>query len=85
MVSLKVPPSLVTLGPWKYSRNPLYLGLIVMGVGFSFLFSSYTELAFTVVGVALLHLEVTVHEEKALSEKFGDVYQVYKNRVRRWI
>ena len=85
MVSFKVPPNLVTIGPWKYSRNPLYLGLIVMGVGFSFLFSSYTELSFTIVGAVLLHLEVTIHEEKVLSRKFGDVYQAYKNKVRRWI
>lgn len=85
MVSFKVPPNLVTIGPWKYSRNPLYLGLIMMGVGFSLLFSSYTDLTFTVVGSILLHLEVTLHEEKALNQKFGNVYQAYKTRVRRWI
>ena len=85
MVSLKVPPSLVTTGPWKYSRNPLYLALIIMGVGFSLLLSSYTDLAITVVGAVLLHLEVTLHEEKVLDRKFGHTYQAYKSKVRKWI
>ena len=85
MVSFQVPPNFVTTGPWKYSRNPLYLGLIIMGLGFSLLFSSYTDLTFTVIGAVLLHLEVTLHEEKVLDQKFGYAYQAYKSKVRKWI
>jgi protein-S-isoprenylcysteine O-methyltransferase Ste14 len=85
MVSFKVPPKLVTTGPWRYSRNPLYLGLIIIGLGFSILFFSYSDLILTLVGALLLHLEVVMHEEKVLSKKFGDIYLDYKAKIRRWI
>jgi protein-S-isoprenylcysteine O-methyltransferase Ste14 len=85
MVSFKVPPKLVTTGPWRYSRNPLYLGLIVIGLGFSIFFFSYSDLILTLVGAVLLHLEVVMHEEKVLSQKFGNIYLDYKTHVRRWI
>src|SRR3989442_834885 len=62
MVSFKVPPNLVTTGPWKYSRNPLYLGLIIMSLGFSLFFASYADLLFTLFGAGLLHLELVMHE-----------------------
>ncbi len=85
MVSFKVPPKLVTTGPWRYSRNPLYLGLIMIGLGFSILFFSYSDLILTLIGAVLLHLEVVMHEEKVLSEKFGNIYLDYKTKIRRWI
>jgi protein-S-isoprenylcysteine O-methyltransferase Ste14 len=85
MVSFNVPPKLVTTGPWRYSRNPLYLGLIMIGLGFSIFFSSYSDLIFTLVGAVLLHLEVVMHEEEVLTQKFGNVYLDYKKQIRRWI
>jgi protein-S-isoprenylcysteine O-methyltransferase Ste14 len=85
MVSFKVPPKLVTTGPWKYSRNPLYLGLIIIGLGFSILFFSYSDIILTLVGAVLLHLEVVMHEERVLSRKFGNIYLDYKAQIRRWI
>jgi len=85
MVSFNVPPKLVTTGPWRYSRNPLYLGLIIIGLGFSIVFFSFSDLILTLVGMGLLHLEVVLHEEKVLSQKFGESYLYYEKRVRRWI
>jgi protein-S-isoprenylcysteine O-methyltransferase Ste14 len=85
MVSFKAPPTLVTTGPWKYSRNPLYLGLILIGLGFSLLFASTFDLSFTLVGAVLLQIEVVINEEKILSQKFGIEYADYKKQVRRWI
>ncbi len=84
MVSFKVPPNLVTDGPWKYSRNPLYLGLVLIGLGFSIFFSSYSDLMLTLVGTGLLQLEIR-HEEKLLSQTFGEEYLEYKKHVRKWI
>jgi protein-S-isoprenylcysteine O-methyltransferase Ste14 len=85
MVSFKVPPKLVITGPWRYSRNPLYLGLIMIGLGFSIFFFSYSDLILTLVGALLLHLEVVMHEEKVLTQKFGNIYLDYKKQIRRWI
>jgi protein-S-isoprenylcysteine O-methyltransferase Ste14 len=85
MVSFKAPPTLVTTGPWKYSRNPLYLCLILIGLGFSLLFASTSDLLFTLVGAVLVHLKVVINEEKILSQKFGTEYAAYKKQVRRWV
>lgn len=84
MISLKAPTKLITNGPWKYSRNPLYLGLISIGLGLSILFASYSDLLLTIVGMGLLDLQVR-REEKLLSKAFGKPYLDYKKRVRRWI
>jgi protein-S-isoprenylcysteine O-methyltransferase Ste14 len=85
MVSFNVPPKLVTTGPWRHSRNPLYLGLIMIGLGFSTFFFSYSSLILTLVGAVLLHLEVVMHEEKVLRQKFGNIYLDYKTQIRKWI
>ena len=57
----------------------------MIGLGFSIFFFSDSDLILTLVGAVLLHLEVAMHEEKVLSQKFGDVYLDYKTQIRRWI
>ena len=77
--------TIVTNGPYKFSRNPIYLGLVYLLVGFSFIFNSYWGLILSPVMMIMLHQFVIRFEEAYLEEKFGGVYAGYKSRVRRWL
>jgi protein-S-isoprenylcysteine O-methyltransferase Ste14 len=72
-------------GPFRVSRNPLYVGLILLDVGLALLWPSTWALLCVPVGVALLFWGAIVPEERYLSAKFGDEYAAYRRRVRRWI
>jgi protein-S-isoprenylcysteine O-methyltransferase Ste14 len=77
--------TLVTHGPFRLSRNPMYLGLTVMCVGVALLRnSSWTVLLLPLV-IALLHWTVIVREERHLAATFGAAYETYRRRVRRWL
>ena len=80
-----VPLALAFEGPYKYSRNPIYLSAVMMVIGTGILFKSITAL---IVGVGLYFVFgrwFVRWEEKKLKEKFGQEYVDYKSRVRRWI
>jgi len=81
----KVPKALVTEGAFRYSRNPGYLGLIVLAVGVAILFDNPWVLLAIVPAAAITHYQVILKEEAVLEREFGDAYRQYKNRVRRWI
>ena len=76
---------LVVTGLYKISRNPMYVGLLIMLFGYAVWLGSVTP--FFVI--PLFYWVITVMqikpEEELLLEKFGDDYQSYKDRVRRWI
>jgi protein-S-isoprenylcysteine O-methyltransferase Ste14 len=72
-------------GPFRVSRNPLYLGLIALDVGLALLWPSFWALALTPVGVAALWWGAILPEERYLSAKFGAEYDAYRARVRRWL
>jgi protein-S-isoprenylcysteine O-methyltransferase Ste14 len=72
-------------GPFRFSRNPLYVGLIVLDVGLALLWPSVWALLFVPVGVALLFWGAVVPEERYLSARFGVEYDAYRRRVRRWL
>lgn len=77
--------ALVTDGPFAYSRNPLYLSLLAIYGGLALLVNS---LLMVLLGVAMfftLQRHVVEPEERYLAEKFGDAYQDYLGRVRRWL
>lgn len=78
--------TIVTKGMYRFSRNPMYLGLVLLVAALALWLSS---LAALVVGPAFLVLVLTrfqiLPEERALSAKFGAEYDAYRNRVRRWI
>jgi protein-S-isoprenylcysteine O-methyltransferase Ste14 len=76
---------IVTSGPYRFSRNPIYLGFVCLLIGFPFIFSSYWGLILSPVLIVLLYQLVIKYEEAYLEKKFGDVYTSYKFRVRRWL
>ena len=77
--------SLVTDGPNRFSRNPLYLGATLAYVGIAIV--SGTSVALLPLAVALVVIDrgVIAREERYLERRFGARYTEYKRRVRRWI
>jgi protein-S-isoprenylcysteine O-methyltransferase Ste14 len=75
----------VTSGPYRFSRNPIYLGFVFLLIGFPLIFSSYWGMILSPVLILSLHQLVIQHEEAYLEKKFRDKYASYKSRVRRWL
>lgn len=81
----KDPVHLVTSGPFRISRNPLYVTLTAVLLAIAVMANSLWLLASAVVLVLLLDTLVIRREEQILAEVFGDAYLAYKARVRRWV
>ena len=79
------PKQLVVSGLYRYVRNPMYLGVLLVLIGESLLFRSPSFLIYTLVWLALVHTFVLVYEEPTLHRKFGASYDAYRAHVRRWI
>jgi protein-S-isoprenylcysteine O-methyltransferase Ste14 len=76
---------LVTHGPFRISRNPMYLGLSVVYAGVILLMNSWWLVLFLPLVLALLHVTVIRREETYLAATFGSQYRDYCRRVRRWL
>ncbi len=72
-------------GPYKYSRNPIYLGFLVCFAGLALLADAPVMLLILAPLYYILDRHVIMPEEIYLEDKFGEVYLSYKRRVRRWI
>ena len=81
----KPTTKILDTGLYAVSRNPIYLGMILIYLGITFLANSLWFLPFLPIVLAIIHYGVILREEKYLEEKFGDDYLDYKKRVRRWI
>ena len=79
------PTALIETGAFKISRNPMYLGLAVILFGAGFILGSVTSFVGVILFVAAMEIAFIPQEEKMLLEQFGEKYQVYKKKVRRWI
>jgi protein-S-isoprenylcysteine O-methyltransferase Ste14 len=77
--------ALVTGGPFRFSRNPLYLSLTALYLGITLLCDALWPLATLVPLLAVVHWRIILREERFLEAKFGDDYRAYKTRVRRWL
>ena len=78
-------PEIVVSGPFRISRNPIYLQMVVICLGFAIARLDPWTLLLTPLAVWLLTRWVIVPEEAYLTAKFGERYLTYKRRVRRWI
>lgn len=81
----KAARELCTSGPFRFTRNPIYLGDWLILAGVSLLLWTWWPLLFAPLIWALLRYGVIRHEEAHLEGKFGEAYRQYKARVRRWI
>ena len=80
----KTNSPLVQHGLFGVSRNPIFLGMLVMLVGLLFAIPTAATLIVTLLGFALIHIQVRL-EEPFLVDKYGEAYRVYQKRVRRWL
>lgn len=76
---------LVTTGPYKYTRNPMYLGMVLVLLGLSLIFSLEWGLILTPVLWLAYDRLVVAREEAYLTGKFGEPYRAFLGRTRRWL
>jgi protein-S-isoprenylcysteine O-methyltransferase Ste14 len=77
--------AIVTDGPYRFSRNPIYLGLVSVLIGLPLVYGSLWGLAAAPVFILFMNWLVIQYEEAYLQKKFGGEYTSYKSRVRRWL
>jgi protein-S-isoprenylcysteine O-methyltransferase Ste14 len=77
--------AIVTGGPFRFSRNPLYVTVTIAYVGLSIALGTWWWVVVLIPVALLLHFGVVLREEIYLENKFGDGYRAYKQRVRRYL
>lgn len=83
--TLKSQNFLITKFPFNFSRNPLYIGLIMFAFGVSLVNLSLASIIGSLVFTILVHVYIVKFEEVQMQDKFKDDYLKYKNKVPRWI
>lgn len=81
----KPSTALVEAGPYKSSRNPIYVGFAITYAGLAVAMDSLWALALLIPCLVVVDRGVIVREERYLEAKFGQPYRDYKARVRRWL
>jgi protein-S-isoprenylcysteine O-methyltransferase Ste14 len=77
--------AVVTGGPYRFTRNPMYLGFTLMYAGISALANALLPILLLSAVQRVMRRGVIEREERYLERKFGDEYLKYRGRVRRWI
>jgi protein-S-isoprenylcysteine O-methyltransferase Ste14 len=82
---IDAPKSLMVQGPYRYTRNPMYLALFSALLGWLLLYQNLSLLLYTIAVAALVTAFVIRYEEPHLEREFGDDYIEYKTIVPRWL
>ncbi len=77
--------SLVTTGPFRFTRNPMYLGGIIAGIGAALIAGTWAMWLVPVVVFLLDNFVIIPFEERSMERAFGEAYRAYRARVRRWL
>lgn len=84
-VEVYLPASaLVVTGPYRFTRNPIYIGMTLAYLGAGLLTDSLWVLLLVLPVLGVMHYGVVLREEAYLTAKFGDAYRRYTRAVRRW-
>jgi protein-S-isoprenylcysteine O-methyltransferase Ste14 len=81
----RIPTYLLTRGPYKYSRNPMYIAELALWLGWAILFGSIIVFVGFLVMGPVMNSRIVSLEERDLEARFGEAYREYKNKVPRWI
>ena len=76
--------SLVIRGIYRFTRNPMYLGMAMLSLGVAFVFTSWIGALMVLIAAVLIDHFVIRREEAYLTRRFGQEYVSYCQRVRRW-
>lgn len=85
LASWSPPQRLVTTGPYKFSRNPMYLGVITILVGWCILWDSRTLIIYAAAVLCTFYVRVLLFEEPWAARRFGTEWDAYRARARRWL
>ena len=77
--------AMVTIGPFRFSRNPIYLADAIAYLGATLLIHSWWPMLVLPGVLLVMRRKVIDREERYLTERFGDAYREYQLRVRRWL
>jgi protein-S-isoprenylcysteine O-methyltransferase Ste14 len=77
--------TLVASGPFRFSRNPMYLGALAVGVGAALLAGAWPMWLVPAALFLVQNFVIIPFEERSMERTFGDAYRDYRSRVRRWI
>jgi protein-S-isoprenylcysteine O-methyltransferase Ste14 len=77
--------TMITDGPFGFSRNPIYLGIMTVLLGLAIFLGSLTAFIYPVLVFILFQFDLIPMEERRMEEAFGEDYLEYKRKVRRWL
>jgi protein-S-isoprenylcysteine O-methyltransferase Ste14 len=79
------PKELVVVGLYRFMRNPMYVGVLLLALGWSLYFLSPILIFYMAVLAMGFHIQVVRNEEPWLKEKFGKQWELYQQEVPRWL
>jgi protein-S-isoprenylcysteine O-methyltransferase Ste14 len=79
------PTTLVTSGPFRFTRNPMYLGIVLILIALVLLLGSLPMLTAPILFLLVMNLYYLPFEEAKMDKLFGEAYSTYRQRVRRWL
>jgi protein-S-isoprenylcysteine O-methyltransferase Ste14 len=85
MIPFQDSSFLITNGIYKYTRNPMYLGMLFIQFGIAIYFGSISPFIIPFLFIPIMNSRIIQHEELMLEKQFGESYMIFKNSVRRWI
>ncbi len=82
---IDAPKRLVIRGLYRYTRNPMYVSVVTVILGWCVLYQTRAVLSYALIVATFFHIFVLVYEEPHLRRVFGDEYIAYCSRVGRWL
>jgi protein-S-isoprenylcysteine O-methyltransferase Ste14 len=85
MLPFRPATTMVIEGPYRLTRNPMYVGMALLTVAFGLLLNTWWPMLLLPAAIMALQRFVIVREERYLRRRFGAAYEEYTRRVRRWL